>query len=729
MKTHSVVKSNLKKIKRTMKKSIILGLMLSVLALTNCTKNEEFTTTPEVSTPFTLFADVDTRTTNDGLNTEWAADDAINVFHAVTETTTYKNDGQFTIAEADLATSRFSGTLNGTLDEASYDWYAFYPYSEFISTPANNSYGYSIVGHDNRYSLTQNGYNSKAHLAGVACPLAGIATDVAAGTTPQIAMHHLSSVVKFVVTNSLTEAITISQITLESNNHNIIGSYFINFASYPEVVYTDKYPAKKAILDVQNGTALAAGAKAEFYLPIKPCEMVADDTLTIVVSASSESGVGTDTGLITLTKATEFVAGNIKPINVNYDTAFEVAEDETWSLITDPSQIVEGTYVIVAHNKSSYGYVPNTAATVQNVAYKTTTLFDGTTTSVTTNQVPDDARWSFTGTSAALTISNGSSLYLASENANNGMKVSSTVGTWAASLNSEVGGAAMNLQYSTTSRYLAAYNESNWRCYTRIYNYSAAQDQSGAIYLYYCGTIVYKPVINANDPVAVAADVTTITIPYTVSNSVGGKELQVTENVDWVTAVAVDAENGKVILTITANESEEPRNATITLSYEGATDKVVTISQEGVYVAPEPGDYSTTNTSGDGLLTAEGGTSTSNTSVQINSSNYDAVKAGTKNVSGACLITVPAGTTKLHVHAAAWKDSSVTLSIEGATCSPDSIDLIADSGVTGNGNFTLVGKPEIYYHELELSDITTETTLTFTATSGRRFVIWGVNAE
>ena len=707
-----------------MKKSIILGLMLSALALTNCTKNEEFTTTPEVSTPFALFADVDTRTTNDGLNTEWAADDAINVFHAVKETTTYKNDGQFTIAEADLAASRFSGTLNGTLDEASYDWYAFYPYSEFISTPANDSYGYSIVGHDNRYSLTQNGYNSKAHLAGVACPLAGIATDVAAGTTPQIAMHHLSSVVKFVVTNSLTEAITISQITLESNNHNIIGSYYINFASYPEVVYTDKYPAKKAILDVQNGTALAAGAKAEFYLPIKPCEMAADDTLTIVVSASSESGVGTDTGVITLTKATEFVAGNIKPINVNYDTAFEVAEEETWSLITDPSQIVEGTYVIVAHNKSSYGYVPNTEADVQKVMYKTTTLFDGTTASVTTNQVPDDARWSFTGTSAALTLSNGSGLYLASENANNGMKVDSTVGTWAASLNSEVGGAAMNLKYSTTSRYLTAYNESNWRCYGSAYDYGANQNQSGAIYLYYCGKIEAKPIIKAENPSSVAAEGATISIEYTIDNPADGVKLTAVSSEAWATVGEITEDT--ISVTVDANDGET-REATLTLSYEGAVnDLVLTIYQDA---AAGNIDYATYNDS-NVEFTTDGGTKATVSYVQVNSTNYDAIKAGNSSTSGACCITVPAGTTKLHIHAASWSTETVTLSISGATCTPSTLSISKDNGISGSSTtYVLAGSPEDYYYELELSGIDTATTLTFAASTGKRFVIWGVNAE
>ena len=69
-----------------MRKTIFtLGLMLAAaLSLTNCTKNEEATFTPEVKVPFELYANMDdTRTTNDGIHTNWAANDEINVFHAV----------------------------------------------------------------------------------------------------------------------------------------------------------------------------------------------------------------------------------------------------------------------------------------------------------------------------------------------------------------------------------------------------------------------------------------------------------------------------------------------------------------------------------------------------------------------------------------------------------------------------------------------------------------------
>ena len=85
-----------------MKKTILsLGLMLvSALALTNCTKNEEVVT-PLLSVPFELFAGIETRTTNDGLSTEWAANDNISVFNAAAGTTTYSANNEFKTVEGD----------------------------------------------------------------------------------------------------------------------------------------------------------------------------------------------------------------------------------------------------------------------------------------------------------------------------------------------------------------------------------------------------------------------------------------------------------------------------------------------------------------------------------------------------------------------------------------------------------------------------------------------------
>ena len=93
-------------------------------------------------------------------------------------------------------------------------------------------------------------------------------------------------------------------------------------------------------------------------------------------------------------------------------------------------------------------------------------------------------------------------------------------------------------------------------------------------------------------------------------------------------------------------------------------------------------------------------------------------------------VTVPAGTSTLHVHAAAWKGvTGLSLNISGAKSSPASISLTADSGISNSSPFTLSGNPEDFYFKIELSNISTETTIKFTSSTNKRFVVWGVNAE
>ena len=167
-------------------------------------------------------------------------------------------------------------------------------------------------------------------------------------------------------------------------------------------------------------------------------------------------------------------------------------------------------------------------------------------------------------------------------------------------------------------------------------------------------------------------------------------------------------------ITVTAAVTDEVTYRPASASYTLTVNAVVV-----------PTGYESTETSNVTLSTT-GGTSASDATVD----GEDAIKVGTSSAGGAMVINVPSGTTKLHLHAAAWKGvSGLSLDITGATVTPSSIDLTADDGITGNSPFTLAGDPADFYFVLELSNITAETALTFTSSIAKRFVIWGVNAE
>jgi len=132
-------------------------------------------------------------------------------------------------------------------------------------------------------------------------------------------------------------------------------------------------------------------------------------------------------------------------------------------------------------------------------------------------------------------------------------------------------------------------------------------------------------------------------------------------------------------------------------------------------------------------LSTSGGTQATDCIVNINSDTYSGIKAGTGKAAGAVRITVPSGTKYLHLHVAGWNAESVTLSVTPTgNGAPTSISLTANSGISGSSPFIFNGNAntESYYKVITFTNALTEDTYyTFTATGGKRFVVWGVTAE
>lgn len=338
-----------------MRKTIFtLGLMLAAaLSLTNCTKNEEATFTPEVKVPFELYANMDdTRTTNNGLSTKWEANDAINVFHAVADTEGYENDGKFTTENGD---GKFKGSLANTLTADAYDWYACYPYKSYMTSPNNTSESWLYVGSRSDKAQTQTGNNSMAHIAGEDYPLYGVAEDVAASAKPSITMSHASSLVEFNVTNKLSEEITVTSIKFIVNGEvQIVGQFFMAIHDGTPTFTNGDNTSNEATLNVTNGEAIAAGESAKFYMAIKP--FFSDEfDMEVIVDAESATGVGTcskELGAVTTT----FYPGKIKTLNVGFDAvmAEETAKELPFSETFGTSQ---GEFTIEDVELGSLSYV------------------------------------------------------------------------------------------------------------------------------------------------------------------------------------------------------------------------------------------------------------------------------------------------------------------------------------------------------------------------------------
>lgn len=458
-----------------MKKILSWGAMAVAVALfCSCSKEEAPADSASKGTPFTLVAAPESRTVNDGLSTKWAAGDAINVFHAPTSTSAdtdraFVSDGQFTISSENLETATFTGTLNGTLDETT-DWYAFYPYSQRLTSPVNDSEYYATVGSTAAGSQTQDGNNSMAHIAGSNYPLYGIAAGCPADAKPSIRMMQAAALVAVEVTNpaEAAEAVTVSAVEFTAPT-DIVGTYYINFGG-AKLSFTGSgasYVSNTAKLAVSNGSAIAPGESATFYIGIKPFSTT-EETLSVKVSATNDNLYVKTFEAVTTT----FSSGLIKTVKVDLGTA-EVEGPDTYKKITTQEELTTGEYMIVYEAGSLAADASKAVSTTgigANNAGIAVTIADGEI------QTAADA-FTITVDGETATIQNTAGAYLNSSSATNGL-VSAAEGVRNCTITVNSDGSVTIANFDKTTQFCA--NTTGTNCYFRFYKNATV---SGSAYI------------------------------------------------------------------------------------------------------------------------------------------------------------------------------------------------------------------------------------------------------
>lgn len=245
-------------------------------------------------------------------------------------------------------------------------------------------------------------------------------------------------------------------------------------------------------------------------------------------------------------------------------------------------------------------------------------------------------------------------------------------------------------------------------------------------------TFAAIPTISVTNPIeGVSADAGTYTIEdvYELLNGATRANVTVSNPTGDVTAVALGTADGSVDITVNANSGAARTAGTFNIKYGDEDARTITVKQ--LSGTSGPSDQST-NYTGNVTLSTSGGSNASTCKVTIGTQNYDGIKAGASKKVGAVAITVPSGTKYLHLHVAAWNGETVSLAVTPEGYS-ESISLTSDSEVSGSGSTFDVDDskcPTDYYKVITFDDALTEATqLTFTATGGKRFVIWGVYTE
>lgn len=457
------------------KYSLLMGLMCAALSITSCSKDNTETFDKPKGYEFELYAAPQTRTEVDGLDMKWSADDAMNVFHAPTGTTNYSSNDQFTLAE--IESGRFTGLITDTEFDpnGTYDWYAVYPYSKYMASPAESKSGsYFTVGSEAGSAQQQTGIGNQAHICGENIPLYGKATGVTESL--RLEMHHIATLFRINVINTGSADLNVTGITFTSASENLIGTYYFDITGAEPVLTSsgDNYVSKTAALNVTDGI-VTPGTTGSFYLATRAFTAPEGEQLTLTVTANGE----TVEKFATLSKETTFAAGNINKLNVNVAAAAEQAS--TWEKVTSLADITAGEYIIA---NGDY-FLPTTTTGSKNAPVPYTLESQGISfvADSFTGIVPDIAKWTFTGTNTAMTITNSGGDYLYGINENNGIRVGTTSDiTWAFEVYND--GFAMK---NTSGRYCAIYvadgSPQDWRSYTSK-NHNNYQINDGILYLY-----------------------------------------------------------------------------------------------------------------------------------------------------------------------------------------------------------------------------------------------------
>lgn len=535
-----------------MKKFILsLGLIAMTFNLTNCAQYEEVTPSVETKGDFALYASV-SRTANDGLNTVWSTGDDLGVFHAVTDGTTYTKDGQFKLEDA--TTGCFLGNVNGTLDsQEEYDWYAMYPYSSYVPGPKNTGSGYMTIGCAASGTQTQTGNNSLAHVAGKNFPLVGKSYAVSANSAPALAMTHVATLLEFEVTNSLDEAITVSNIKFTAPAA-LVGTFYIDFTDTANIEAESSgssYTSKSATLIVKNGEAIAAGASAKFYLPVAPFTAAANAKLSIEVNVTSGEKVGALAKEITLAAETSFKSGKIKNVKVNYDAEF-VEEGYALPFSDDFAWVKKDENVgvlSVSDLSDNYATCSTIYGSVGELKFGKSDACGSLTT------VPFNLSQPFTVVVDAMAYSTDTAQLAVTVNGVTKKTGNLAIGSYKKYMfEFDAATAASTIKFDITGK----------RGYIDNLEIVAGHDY------------VLPPVLTLNPESLTFENVAgSKTIACTIENEVEGAVVTATESVDWLTT---SVSGNTVTVTATANTGTTEREAKVVIAY-ASVSKEVTVKQ------------------------------------------------------------------------------------------------------------------------------------------------------
>ena len=503
-----------------------------------------------------------------------------------------------------------------------------------------------------------------------------------------MASYRRATALNKITLKNLPSGISIKRVVITAPNKKLAGGRHIDLTSGES---SDIYSNENTI-EVKYDSTPLSGTNVDVWFTSWDVEVAAGETLTIVAYTSDNKSY-TKTIEVPSGKSIKFQEGYLNTLGANFSG---ITPDGV-------TVLAAGNYVVLAKDGSDYY-----ALKAQKEDGKQRLLSESYSGNLTSYIGESDIIWTITKSGDSYIFENGGKYlgYKGSSNDSFWLMPDEAEGTWTGT----------NYLLDVTAQ------ETDGQFYVTVHSNSRylSKNSSGAFFAFYANTSQKADIVFV--PATVMEQVATPTFDPAEGEVSSGTEITISS-----------ATNGATIYYTTdgsdpTTSSTQGNTVTITSATtlkaiavkDGMTNSEVATA---LYTIAGVINYPTLETSNVELTTD--GTSVS--SVTVN--GEDALKAGTAKVAGAVEISVPANTTKLHLHAVGWNGESVQLSITGATASPNTLSLTSNSAISGSDSSFSLDQVSNYYFCVSLSGITTETTLTFTATNGNRFVIWGVNSE
>ena len=565
--------------------------------------------------------------------------------------------------------------FNISLGEAdTYTYMGLYPASSAVASNNSNASNYKVKLNDIQNAIASS-YDPAAYIM-VAKPESfdGVQSEWVASYRRATALN------KVTLTNLNDAILSVEFVAIKAEGGQDIyltGSRHINLETGES---SDIYEGNDNVM-VKYTTALPSDANKVVWFTTWGAAIPEGAQLKIVAKSATKSYTRTITAR---SGGINFKEGYLNTLSVNMNSA-EVAN------ITS----LAGNYVILAKNGSNYYALKGEASGTRIASVN----YTGSTTSYTGSS---DLIWTIAASGTSYTIKNGDN-YVGWTSGNS------------ADLIAEADYDASKCLMSIDTN-----SDGSYKIYvTAATDRVLARNTSNEYFAFYTGS-GYNDLILV--PASALAQVATPTFSPEAGAVDSGTKVTISTATDGATIYyTID---GSAPTTSSTQGSSVTINTATTIKAiavkEGMVSSDVATAQ---FTINGTINYPTLETSN---VTMTPGTNGSEATVN----GKDAIKVGSSSKGGDLSVTVPAGTTKLHLHAAAWNGvTGLSLNITGATVSPTSIALSADAGIANASPFTLSGNPEAFYFVVDLSNITTETKITLTSSIAKRFVVWGVNAE